>query len=76
MANSSHFLNPFLLQHSQCLYYLTQTRMKMYIFVFSRDLYNCESFGKASSGHTLLTVEPQRETHHGREWKDPENYLS
>lgn len=62
MANTSHFLNLFLLHHGQCLYYLTQTAMEIYIFVFSRDLYNCESFGKASSGHTLLTVEPQRET--------------
>lgn len=42
MANSPHFLNLFLLQHSKCIYYLTQTGMKMCIFVFSRDLYNCE----------------------------------
>lgn len=62
MANSPHFLNLFLLQHSQCSYYLTQTGMKMCILVFSRDLYNCESVGKAISGHMLLTVEPQRET--------------
>lgn len=62
MANSPHFLNLFLLQHSKCIYYLTQTGMKMCIFVFSRDLYNCESFGKAISGPILLTVEPQRET--------------